>query len=191
MGKTFYHCPLCKNQSAYISEYGMQDSVICKCQGLNEVGRLVNGHYVPHNIQAKAPAPPPPPTAKTGVASNGQPYVHPTLPHGHGNKPATPQGQVIQTGSFLIYHLSLESEIEAAGYYFNNALQSPAPRQRYMQMGEIYYAEHNDENRSLMFYVDKVTKEAVNFYGKDNGTPHLHDIDEVKLALRRQGLIKN
>lgn len=40
-------CPLCKKKTAYISDYGLGDCVICRCQGLKEVGRFVNNEYVP------------------------------------------------------------------------------------------------------------------------------------------------
>lgn len=194
MSKTKYLCPLCKKESAYISEYGMADSVICKCQGLNEVGRLVNGKYVP-NISASGnnhSVPTPPPiTNKSESISINPPYMNQSLPKGNSNKPVV-QSQFLNSTDFHIYHLTVDSEVEAAGRYFNNALSSPAGRQRYMQMGNIYYAEHKtDENKSLMFYIDKQTNEAVNFYGKNNASPLLPEIDQVKDALRKQNLIKN
>lgn len=43
-----YLCPLCSKQTAYIAQYGLPDSVICKCKGLNEVGRIVDGKYIPN-----------------------------------------------------------------------------------------------------------------------------------------------
>lgn len=46
-----YLCPLCNKNSAYLSP-GLDDSIICRCQGLKEVGRLVNDLYVP-NIQGQ------------------------------------------------------------------------------------------------------------------------------------------
>lgn len=36
--------------NAYKPEFGMADSIVCKCSGLNEVGRIVNGSYLPKNI---------------------------------------------------------------------------------------------------------------------------------------------
>lgn len=190
MAKQLYTCPLCSKQSAYISEYGMTDSVICKCQGLNEVGRLVNGTYIPHHSLPKNSEP-----IVKGVASNGQPYVatanHPILPQGNG-RPKFPQLNILVSQNFTVYLLAVESEIEAAGNYFNNALKDPAGRKHYMPLGDIYYAEHKSaEGRSLMFYVDKVTKEAVNFYAKNNVSGQLGDIDEIKDTLRKNNLIKN
>jgi hypothetical protein len=195
MPKTFYSCPLCLKQSAYVSEYGMQDSVICKCEGLNEVGRLVQGLYQPHALKS----------AKVkSVLSNGQPIVPPkpqnpfigpvaqNLPQGQAQKGFTVSSIYgIQTQNFMIYELALENEVEAAGKYFNNALQSKSSRDSYMKMGNIYYAEHQDESRSLMFYVDKFTKEALNFYGRSNAHAQLSDINEIKAAMRVQGIIKN
>lgn len=196
MAKIFYNCPLCQKQSAYISEYGMQDSVICKCKGLNEVGRLVNGQYQPHKMNATP-----------GVLSNGQPIVTkkdefapmtprsipPVLPQGQANRPGiVAANSIIQAGSFTIYHLAIESEVEAAGRYFQNALSSATGRQRFMAVGDIYYAEHaTDETHSLMFYIEKTTGDAVNFYGKQNRSCEPTDVDQVKQALRKLNLIKN
>lgn len=45
-----YKCPICLKMTAYKPEFGMADSIICKCNGLQEVGRIVNGYYLPNNI---------------------------------------------------------------------------------------------------------------------------------------------
>lgn len=197
MAKTFYNCPLCKKQSAYISEYGMQDSVICKCQGLNEVGLLVRGQYIPHDIPSKNP-PPQPNSYVEGrpiVQTNIFPIpVSPILPQGHGNNRTGIHGTnpSIQAGVFTVYQLDLDNEVEAAGRYFNNALSSAAGRAQYMKMGIIFYAEHaTDENCSLMFYVDKATREAKNFVGMKNVAIPANDENQIKVVLRQQNLISN
>ena len=41
-----YLCPLCNQQSAYGSA-GMPNVVVCKCQGLKEVGTIENHKYIP------------------------------------------------------------------------------------------------------------------------------------------------
>lgn len=44
-----YKCPKCNQNTGYIAPYGLPDSVICKCEGLKEVGRIVNKKYIPHS----------------------------------------------------------------------------------------------------------------------------------------------
>lgn len=46
--KTKYFCPLCKKNEAYTNDYGIKNVVVCKCKGLNEVGTLENGKFVPN-----------------------------------------------------------------------------------------------------------------------------------------------
>lgn len=49
-----YYCGLCKKNTGYINQYGLADSVICKCQGLNEVGVVKNNQYIPHRFDKNA-----------------------------------------------------------------------------------------------------------------------------------------
>lgn len=157
-----YLCPLCQNNVAYVSEYGLADSVICKCQGLKEVGRLNQGIYQPHNF------------------SNSK--AEPTIV-------GLTLTDVFVFGDFAFAKLKTEKEVEDAGHRFQNALSHDSMRKNYMQKGDIWVANHQlDKERSIIFLINK-QKKLENFYLRANASPSPQDRAMVEQALKQKGLI--
>ena len=158
-----YLCPLCSKESAYISEYGLADSVICKCQGLKEVGRLVNGVYQPSFGQVnQAPIP-----QLVGQNLSG----------------------VFLVGDFAVAQLKTDAEVKQMGQKFKNALENDSARADYMKKGTLWVALHQkDDSRSIIFFIDN-QKRLQNFYLARNASPSEEDRNLMVAALQKKGLI--
>lgn len=178
-----YNCPICKKDSAYVSEYGLADSVICKCQGLEEVGRLVNGQYQPHNLASKNSSAPSQSISHSLNTFQSQGRASRVLPGMSGQFVA---------GSFIVTKLTSDQEVARVGVEFHNALSNDSFRAKYMSEGSIWVARHQqDENRSIVFYIRDSNKALENFYLKRNAKPADSDRDTVVGELRKHGLISN
>lgn len=175
-------CPLCKKQEAYISEYGLADSVICKCEGLQEVGRYTKGVFYPHQILVERNQPQPKLDVDETLLEFQARSRSNRLPSGR---------EQFAVGQFSIHNLITDDEVKAAGDRFENALQSPLARKDYMAKGTIYIAENlADSSRDIIFFIDN-QKRLQNFYLYRNGTPDPVDGDIVKNELRRLQKIIN
>ena len=149
--------------SAYISEYGMQDSVLCKCKGLNEVGRLIKGEYVPNVYEKKS--------------SGG--IIGKTLE------------DIFSAGDYAFAKIKTDLELGQMGHKFQNALQDPSQRTSYMSRGSVWVAIHQkDDERSIIFFIDN-QKKLQNFYLKQNKTPDPKDKEFVINILKQKNLIDN
>lgn len=157
-----YLCPLCNTKSAYVNEYGLPDSVICKCKGLNEVGRVKEGVYTPHNTLKNA--------EKNAIFGTNSLFV---------------------AGDFAFVKLKTDKEAEEMGIKFQNALTVSSQRTKYMSEGDIWVAlnQKNDE-KSIIFFIDN-NRILKNFYLKKNMTPPKEDTELIKNALRQKRLIHN
>lgn len=178
-----YLCPLCQKESAYVSEYGLADSVICKCKGLNEVGRLVNGIYQPMGVK----------TSSNDVVNKAMDFhINQSLPRGQSNTQGMSANRVsrgLQVGDYIIQQLQTEAEILQAGQQFQNALSVPSQVQSYLSRGTIWVAEHQtDSEKSIIFFIDN-SKQLQNFYLKRNASPDPKERQVVVEALQKNNLI--
>lgn len=178
-----YLCPLCQKESAYVSEYGLADSVICKCKGLNEVGRLVNGIYQPIKNNSSVDV------VNKAMDMHINTYV---LPKGQSNTQGmSARFSNLQVGDYRIRQLTLESEIVQIGQKFQNALSVQSQVQNYLSKGTIWVAENTiDDEKSIVFFITH-QKELQNFYLKRNASPDPKERQIVVEALRKNNYINN